>query len=156
MSSLRNRTIGSIQLGPTLSWWIWTFSLFASAGLHKSSTKMIRGRFYVEGFAWVARESTRVFLLLGIWCKEKESNPDCKCLTWFKYSCILTFLASSSPFTWPMTNLKSENIFIVLCPIFWTMAIPTNKVSYLTWLFVVKKPNLKIFLNDDPFRRYCN
>ena len=99
MSSLRNRTIRSIQLSPNLSWWIWTFSLFTSAGLHRSSTKITRGRPCAEDVARVARESARVFMLLGIWCKEKESNLDCKCLAWFRYSYILTSLASNSPFT---------------------------------------------------------
>ena len=125
MSSLRSRTIGSIQLGSTLNWWIWTFYLFILVGLHRSSTRMTQGRLCAKEVARVDRESACVFLLLEIWCKEKESNPNCKSLAWF-----------SSPFIWPTTNLESENIFTILPPIFWTIAIPTNKAAYLASLFV--------------------
>ena len=93
ISSLRNNIIGSIQLGPTLIWWIWTIFLFISVGLHKSSTSMTRGKPRVEEVARVAREFACVFPLLGICNKLKDS------LTWFKYYCILTSLASNSPFT---------------------------------------------------------
>ena len=93
----------------------------------------------------MARESIYVFLLLRIWCKEKKSNPDCKCLAQFRYSCILTFLASSFLFTWPTTNIKSENIFIAFHPILRTIAIPSNKASYSTSLFVAENPSLRDF-----------
>ena len=93
ISSLRNNIIGSIQLGSTLIWWIWTIFLFISVGLHKSSTSMTRGKPRVEEVARVARESACVFPLLGICNKLKDS------LTWFKYSYILTSLAFNSPFT---------------------------------------------------------
>ena len=89
MSSLRKSTIESIQLGPTLIWWTWTTFLPISVGLHKSSTRITRGKPCVEEVASMARESACVFLLLRICDKVKDSNQDCKCLTWFKYSCIL-------------------------------------------------------------------
>ena len=136
MSSLRNRTIGSIQLGLTLSWWTWTFFLSISVGLHKSSTKMTWGRLCAEEVARLVRESKCVFLFLGIQSKEKESNLDCRCLFWFKYSCILTSLASSSPFTWSTTNIESENIFTTLPPIFRTIAVPSSKTLHSATLFV--------------------
>ena len=78
MSSLGNNTIWSIQLSPTLIWWIWTFSPFISINLHRSSTKITRGKLCVEEVARVARESSCVFLLRGICYKEKKSNFDCK------------------------------------------------------------------------------
>ena len=93
----------------------------------------------------MARELAWVFPLIGMCSKLKDSNPDCKCLTWFKYSCILTSLTSNSPFTWPTTNLEFENIFTVFPPIFWTIIIPTNRASYSSSLFMVEKPNLKDF-----------
>ena len=146
ISSLRKSTIGSIQLSLTLIWWIWTISPFISMGLHKSSTRMTQGKPYAEEVARVARESAYVFPLLGIWNKLKDSNLDYKCLSWFKYSCILTSLASNSPFTYPMTNLESENISTAFLLIFWTITIPTNIASYSVSLFVIEKPNLKDFL----------
>ena len=123
ISSLRNSTIESIQLGPTLIWWIWTISLFISVGLHKSSTRITRDKPYVEEVTRMARELTWVFPLLGMCYKLKNSNPDYKYLTWFKYSCILTSLTSNSPFTWPTINFESENISTVFPPNFWTMVI---------------------------------
>ena len=57
ISSSRNSTMESIQLGPTLSWWIWTISLFISVGLHKSSTRITRSKLCAEEVARVARES---------------------------------------------------------------------------------------------------
>ena len=153
ISSFRNSTIRSIQLGATLIWWIWTISFFILVGLHKSSTRITWGKPCAEEVARVARESACVFPLLEIYSKLKYSNPDRKCLTWLKYPCILTSLTSNSPLTWLTTNLESENIFIAFPPIFWTMVIPTNKTSYSTSLFVAEKPNLKdfsivIFLGD--------
>ena len=145
ISSLKNSTMESTQLGPTLIWWIWTILLFISVGLHKSSIRITRGKLCVEEVARVARESVCVFPLLRICSKLKDSNLDCKCLTWFKYSCILPSLASNSPFTWLIINLKSKNISIAFLPIFWTMVIPTNRASYSASLFVAEKPNLKDF-----------
>ena len=81
ISSLRNSTIESIQLGPTLIWWIWTISLFILVGLHKSSTRITRGKFCVKEVARVARESAFVFSLLGICSKLKDLNLNYKCLT---------------------------------------------------------------------------
>ena len=43
ISSLRNNIMESIQLGPTLIWWIWTTPFFTSVGLHKSSTRITWG-----------------------------------------------------------------------------------------------------------------
>ena len=111
-SSLRNSTMWSIQLGPTLTWWTWTTSPFTSVGLHKSSIRITRGKLCAEEVASVARELACVFPLLGTCSRLNDSNLDCKCLTWLKYPYILSSLASSSPFTWPTTNLESENIFI--------------------------------------------
>ena len=97
--SLRNSTMESIQVGPTLIWWIWTISLFISVSLHKSSTRMTWGKPYAEEVARVARESACMFPLLELCNKLKDLNPDCRCLTRFKYSCILPSLAFNSPFT---------------------------------------------------------
>ena len=86
-----------------------------------------------------------MFPFLGICDKSKDSNFVCIHLTWLKYSYILVSRASNSPFTWPTTNLESENISTIFPPIFWTIAIPVNKASYSASLFVVEKPNLKDF-----------
>ena len=144
-SSLRNNNMESIQLGPTLIWWMWTTLLPTSVGSYKSSTRITQGKFCADEVASVARESECVFLFLGICDKLNDSNLDCKCLTWLKYSCILRSLVSNSPWTWPTTNLESENIFTAFSPIFWTMDIPANKASYSASLFMAKKPNLKDF-----------
>ena len=101
----------------------------------------------------MANESAWVFPLLESCDKLKRSKSDHKHLTWLKYCCILTSLASNFPFTWPTTNLESENISVVFPPIFYTMAIPCNKASYLASLFVAKNPSLKhfsmiVFLGD--------
>ena len=82
MSSLRNNTIGSIQLGPTLTWWTWTIFPFTSIGLHKSSIRITWGKLCAEEIASVARESVYVFPLLGTCSRLNDSNLDCKCLTW--------------------------------------------------------------------------
>ena len=81
ISSFKNSTTGSIQLGPTLSWWTWTTSLLTSVGLHKSSTKMTWGKLRAEEVTSMARESACVFPLLGMCNRLKDSNLDCKCLT---------------------------------------------------------------------------
>ena len=65
--------------------------------LHRFSTRITRGRLYAEKVASGARESAWVFPLLGMFCKLKESKPNCKCLTWLKYFYILMSLASNSP-----------------------------------------------------------
>ena len=145
ISSFKNSTIGSIQLGPTLTWLTWTASSFTSFGLHKSSTRMTRGKLCAEEVASVAKESACVFLLLRMCNKLKNSNLDYKCLTWLKYPCILTSLASNSPFIWPTTNLEFKNIFTAFSPILWTIAIPTSRASYSTLLFVAEKHNLNDF-----------
>ena len=145
MSSFKNSTMGSIQLGSTLTWWTWTISPFTSVGLYKSLTRMTRGKLYAEEVASVARESACVFPLLGMCSRLKDLNPDCIYLTWLKYPCILASLASSSPFTWPTTNLKFENIFTTFLPILWTMDSPFSKVSYSPSLFVADNLNLSDF-----------
>ena len=108
---------------------------------------MTRGRFWTKKDARVARESVRVFPLLGIWSRLRlnNSNFDCRNLTWVKYPCILSSLTSNSPPTWPTTSLESENTFMVFPPIFWTMDIPSNKASYSASLFVAENPNLSDF-----------
>ena len=144
--SLRNRTKRSIQLGPTMIWWTWTFSFFSSVGLCRSSTSITWGRSCLKKVARVAKESASVFLLLRIYCMVKNSKPDYKSWAWFKYPCILKSLASNSPFTCPTINHESENNSTIFPSIFWTIAIPISKVSYLASLFVAEKPNLKHFL----------
>ena len=49
--------------------------------------------------ASVANESAWVFPLLEMCDKLNRSKFGYKRLTWLKYSCILAFLASNSPFT---------------------------------------------------------
>ena len=101
----------------------------------------------------MANESAWVFPLLETCDKLKRSKPDCSRLTWLKYSCILASLASNSPFTWPTTNLESENISTTFPPIFYTMAISCNNASYSASLLVAENPSLKdfsmiVFLGD--------
>ena len=144
-SSFKNSIMGSIQLGLILTWWTCTISTFLSVGLHKSSTRMNRGKLCAEEVASVVRESTCVFPLLGTCNKLKDLNPACKHLTWPRYPYILSSLTSNSPFTWPTTNLKSENISIVFPPILYTMTIPISRVSYSASLFVAKNLNLNDF-----------
>ena len=117
-SSLRNNTMESIQLGSTLIWWMWTTFLPTSVGLHKSSTRITRGRLCAKEVASVARKLAYVFLFLGTCDKLKDLNADYKCLTCFKYSCILISLASNSPRTWPTTSLELEKISTTFSPIF--------------------------------------
>ena len=145
MSFLRNSTMGSIQLGPTLTLWTWTTFPVSSVGLYKSSIRMTWGKLYAEDVVRVAKELACVFPLLGMCNRLKDSNSDCKCLTWLKYPCILSSLASNSLFTCPTTSLESENIFTIFPHILWTMDIPSSKASYSTSLFVAKKPNLNDF-----------
>ena len=145
MSYLRNSTMRSIQLGPTLTWWTWISFPVSFMGLHKFSIRITLGKLCAEEVASMARESAYVFLLLGMCSRLKDSNSDCKFLTWLKYPCILSSLASSSPFTCPTTSLESENIFAAFPPILWTMDIPSSKASYSDSLFVAEKPNLNDF-----------
>ena len=145
MSSFRNSAIGSIQLGPTLTWWIWATFPFTSVGLHKSSIRITYGKLYTKEVASVARESACVFPLLGVCSRLNDSNLECKCLTWLKYPCILSSLTSSLPFTWPTINLEFKNIFTIFPPILWTMDIPSSKALYSASLFVAKKPSLSDF-----------
>ena len=74
-----------------------------------------------------------------------DSKLDCICLTWLKYPCILSSLASSLPFTWPTINLESKNIFTAFPPILWTMDIPSSRALYSASLFVTKKPSFSDF-----------
>ena len=137
--------MGSIQLGPSLIWWIRGISLCNEVGVHKSSTRITRGKSYAEDVARVAKESAWVFLPLGICNRSKNSNFVCVRLTWLKYSCILGSCASKSPLTWPTTSYESEKTFTIFPPIFWTIIIPINKASYSASLFVAEKLNLKDF-----------
>ena len=127
MSSLKNSIMESIQLRPTLIWWIWTTFLPTSVVLHKFSTRITRGKLCAKEVTNVAREFAYVFLCLRTYDKLKDSNTDYKCLTWFKYSCILRSLASDSPPTWPTINLEFENISTPFPPILWTIVISTSR-----------------------------
>ena len=142
---MRNFTIGSIQLEPTLTSWKRTMPFATSFALFRCSTRITQGRLPVEEVASVANESAWVFPLLETCDKLKRSKSDCRHLTWLKHSCIVASLASNSPFTWPTTNLKSENISIAFLPIFYTMAIPYNNTSYSASLFVAENPSLRDF-----------
>ena len=93
----------------------------------------------------MANESAWAFPLLEMCDKLNKSKLGRRRLTWLRYSCILTSLASSSPFTWPTTSLESENISTIFPPIFYTMAIPCNKALYSASLFVAENPSLKDF-----------
>ena len=153
ISSLRNFTMGSIQLGPTLTSWIQTVSFETSPALSRCSKRMIRRSPPAEEVASVANESVWVFPLLEMCDKLNRSKLGYKRLSWLRYSCILASLASNSPFTWPTTSLKSENISAVFPPIFYTMVIPCNKASYSASLFVAENPSLRdfsiiVFLGD--------
>ena len=106
---------------------------------------MTRGKPYAEEVTRVANESVCVFPLLETCDALKDSKSNRKCLTWFRYPYILTSLASSSPFTWPTTNLEFKNTSTAFPPIFCTMAIPCNEVSYSASLFVAKNPSLRDF-----------
>ena len=108
--SFKNITMGSIQLGPTLIWCTLTLISLGSVGINKSSTRMTLGRPYFEEVAKVARESAWVFLLLGIYCIEKDSKSYYSCRALLRSPCILWSLASSSPLTCPMINWVWENL----------------------------------------------
>ena len=94
ISSFKNSTMGSIQLGPTLTWWTCTISLFPSVVLHKSSTRMTWGKLFAEEVAIVASEAVCVFPLLGMCNRLKDSNPDCN--AWLDSS-IFAFSHPSLP-----------------------------------------------------------
>ena len=145
VSSLKNWIIESIQLSPTLIWWIRAVSLLVSAGLYQSLTRITWGKFCAEEVANIIRESACALPFLGMCSKSKESNSDYRHLTWLRYPCILSSFASNSPFTWPTMSLESEKTFFYFPPILWTMAIPINRVSYSASLFVAEKFNLKDF-----------
>ena len=85
MSLLRNWIMGSIQLGPILTWWTQIIFPLIPEGLHKSSMRIIRGKFCTEEVASVARESAWVFPLLGMCCRLNDLNFSCRCLIWAKY-----------------------------------------------------------------------
>ena len=78
-------------------------------------------------------------------CRLNDLNFSCRCLIWAKYPCILSSLTSNSPFTWPTTNLESENIVADFPPILWTIDIPSNNASHSASLFVAEKPSLNNF-----------
>ena len=135
----------SIQLGPSLIWWIRGISLCNGVGVHKSLTSITQGKSCAKDVVRVAKESAWVFPPLGICDMSKNSNFVCIHLTWLKYSCILGSRTSKSPLTWPTTSFESKNTFTVFPLIFWTIIIPINIASYSASLFVVEKPNLKDF-----------
>ena len=93
----------------------------------------------------MANESAWVFPLLETCDKLKRSKFDYRRLIWLKYSCILVSLALNSPFTWPTTNLESENISIAFPPIFYTVVIPCSSASYSASLFMAENPSLRDF-----------
>ena len=107
--------------------------------------RIIWGKFCIEEVASVVRESAWVFPLLRMCCRLNDSNFNCRCLIWAKYPCILSSLASNSPFTWSTTSLESENIVADFPPILWTIDIPSNNASYSASLFVAEKPSLNGF-----------
>ena len=72
--------MGSIQLGPILTWGMQIIFLFIPEGLPKSSIRITRGKFYAEEVVSVARESTWAFLLLGMCCRLNDLNFSCRCL----------------------------------------------------------------------------
>ena len=97
MSSLKNSTMESIQLGPTLTCWTWTTFPFTSVGLHKSSIRITRGKLYTKEVASMARESACVFPLLGTCSRLNDSKFDCKYLTWLKYLAFSHLLLLTRP-----------------------------------------------------------
>ena len=112
MSSFKNSTMGSIQLGPTLTCWTWTTFPLTFVGLHKSSIRITRGKLCVEEVASVARESAYVFPLLGTCSRLNDSNLDCKCLTFLS---TLAFshpllLIRPSPSRWLVSSLKTFSL----------------------------------------------
>ena len=137
--------MGSIQLGPTLTSWARTISFATLLALLRCLTRIIQGSFPAKEVASVANESAWVLPLLEMCDKLNRSKLGRRRLTWLRYSCILTSLASISPFTWPTTSLESENISTTFPPIFYTMAIPCNKASYSASLFVAENPGLRDF-----------
>ena len=96
--------MGSIQLESTLTSWARTMSL---ATLLRCLMRIIRGSFPVEEVASVANESAWMLPLLEMCDKLNRSKLVRRRLTWLRYSCILTSLASISPFTWLTTSLES-------------------------------------------------
>ena len=91
--------MGSIQLGPTLTSWAQIVSFVILLALLRCSTRITQGSFPVEEVISVANESAWVLPLLEMCDKLNRSKLGRKRLTWLRYSCILTSLASISPFT---------------------------------------------------------
>ena len=114
---LRNWIMGSIQLGPILTWGMQIIFPLIPKGLPISFMRITQSKFCAEEVASVARESIWIFPLLGMCCRLNDSNFSCRCLIWVKYPCILSSLASNLPFTWPMTSLEFENIVADFPPI---------------------------------------
>ena len=98
-SLLRNWMMGSIQQSPTLTWVTQTIFPFSSEGLLRSSTRIIRGRFWAEEVASVAKELAWVFPHLRRCRRSNDSKLLCNCWTRVKYPRILSFFASNSFFT---------------------------------------------------------
>ena len=91
--------MGFIQLGPTLTSWVRTVSFATLFALFRCSTRITRGSSPAEEVTSVANESVWVFPLLEMCDKLNRSKLSHRRLTWLRYSCILTSLASNSPFT---------------------------------------------------------
>ena len=91
--------MGSIQLGPTLMSWtrVVFFEIFLA--LSRCSIRIIRGSYPTEEVASVANKSAWVLPLLEMCDKLNRSKLGRRRLTWLRYSCILTSLASISPIT---------------------------------------------------------
>ena len=109
ISFLRNCTIESIQLSPTLIWWIWTISLLILVGLHKSSTRITWSKLYTEEVARVVRESACVFLLLRICSKVASTWLDSNTFA-FSHPWPPTFPLPSLQLT---LNLKISPLFFL-------------------------------------------
>ena len=91
--------MGSIQLGPTLISWTRIVSFAILLALPRYLMRIIRGSFPAEEVASVANKSAWVLPLQEMCDKLNRLKPDQRRLTWLRYSCILTSLASISPLT---------------------------------------------------------
>ena len=72
--------MGSILLGPILTWGKQIIFPLILEGLHRSSMRITRGKFCADDVASVARESARVFPLLGMCCRLNDLNFSYRCL----------------------------------------------------------------------------
>ena len=81
ISSLRNATMGSIQLGPTLVWWTRVVFFTTLLAPPRCSTRKIRGSSPTEEVASVANESAWVLPLLVMCDKLNRLKPGRRRLT---------------------------------------------------------------------------